>query len=99
ECSGLCELCSLVLSASETDHAWRVSQIECLLHSCPWLVSLDLGGPTTASAEVLQQWFDEECDREVDLSCICDDEEENKEEKEVYEEYEEYEESYDNEEY
>ncbi|KAF8979760.1 hypothetical protein BGZ46_005079, partial [Entomortierella lignicola] len=61
------------------------SEIECLLHFCPWLVSLDLGGLTTVSAENLQQWFDKKCDREVDFSYICGEGEEDKEEKEMYE--------------
>ncbi|KAF9191288.1 hypothetical protein BGZ49_003567 [Haplosporangium sp. Z 27] len=102
ECGGLCELRTLVLSAPDTNHAWRVSQIESLLHYCPWLVNLDLGGLTLDSAETVQQWLDNKCEREIDFSFFCEEEEEEEEDGDGDEseaEYEECEEYEDDEEY
>ncbi|KAF9183689.1 hypothetical protein BGZ49_004538 [Haplosporangium sp. Z 27] len=98
ECDGLSELYTLVLSAPDTNHAWRVPQLDSLLHNCPWLANLDLGGQTRDSIAAIQGWL-EGCERNINLSFFCEDEEEEGDEsedgeevdEEGYGEYEDYE--------
>ncbi|KAF8977550.1 hypothetical protein BGZ46_007308 [Entomortierella lignicola] len=98
ECDGISEFYTLVLSAPGTNHAWRVPQLESLLHNCPWLANLDLGGQTRDSIAAIQGWL-EGCERNINLSFFCEDEEEEGDEsedgeevdEEGYGEYEDYE--------
>ncbi|KAF9193022.1 hypothetical protein BGZ49_003327 [Haplosporangium sp. Z 27] len=95
ECYDLSELRTLVLSAPDTNHAWRVSQVDSLLHYFPQLVSLDLGHLTRCNAEKVQEWLDDKSEEEEEDRS---EPEENGEDEE-YEEYEEYDDDEEYEEY
>ncbi|KAG0019632.1 hypothetical protein BGZ80_005503 [Entomortierella chlamydospora] len=67
KCAPLYDLKSLVLSAPDTERAWRVDQIQSLLEKYPALRSIDLGGLVRGSGSTIQAWLDNECNREIDL--------------------------------
>ncbi|KAF9199506.1 hypothetical protein BGZ49_010345 [Haplosporangium sp. Z 27] len=93
DCQGLKE----IVISSDRDSSVSCGSYRCsppaeavdLLGFLPTVVSLDLGGLTSHSATLVQQWLEDDCERRSKFSFFCDDDEGDESEAEGDEEYQE----------